>query len=398
MDLQTCVLDVEKYVQQHLPRYIEELRELCAIDSYSYHKPGLDAMATWLAARLKKLGMDVTIIEREKWGNDLFAVIKGDGHGNVLLIGHIDTVYPVGTAAARPLRVEGDTIYGPGVCDMKGCILSAIYAIEALLAIDQRPFGELRFLCVSDEEIGERHCEDIIQQACQNCQRALVLEAARANGDIVSARKGSAWYILTARGRSAHAGVEPEKGRNAIVELAHQILQFQSLNGWREGITVNAGVITGGTLPNVVPDQAQAHFDLRFLHAEDKLATEARWQELMQQQRVPGVELTLEGDPTFKQPMVPTSANLQLAGEAQKIAGLLGFSVQHVQTGGASDASYASSYGVPVLDGLGPIGGLDHSPQEYLMANSVASRTALLAGLIATVDKGEGRENYGRHP
>ncbi len=352
-------------------------------------------MATWLAARLKKLGMDVTIIEREKWGNDLFAVIKGDGHGNVLLIGHIDTVYPVGTAAARPLCVEGDTIYGPGVCDMKGCILSAIYAIEALLAIDQRPFGELRFLCVSDEEIGERHCEDIIQQACQNCQRALVLEAARANGDIVSARKGSAWYILTARGRSAHAGVEPEKGRNAVVELAHQILQFQSLNGWREGITVNAGVITGGTLPNVVPDQAQAQFDLRFLHAEDKLATEARWQELMQQQRVLGVELTLEGDPTFKQPMVPTPANLQLAGEAQKIAGLLGFYVQHVQTGGASDASYASRYGVPVLDGLGPIGGLDHSPQEYLMANSVASRTALLAGLIETVDEGEGRENYG---
>src|SRR5712692_4271025 len=387
MDLQTCVLDVEKYVQQHLPRYIEELRELSAIDSYSYHKPGLDAMATWLAARLKKLGMDVTIIEREKWGNDLFAVIKGDGHGNVLLIGHIDTVYPVGTAAARPLRVEGDTIYGPGVCDMKGCILSAIYAIEALLAIDQRPFGELRFLCVSDEEIGERHCEDIIQQACQNCQRALVLEAARANGDIVSARKGSAWYILTARGRSAHAGVEPEKGRNAIVELAHQILQFQSLNGWREGITVNAGVISGGTLPNVVPDLAQVRFDLRFLSIEDKLATEAQWQELMQQQKVPGVELTLESEPNFKPPMVRTPESLKLAVQAQQIAGMLGFSVNHVLTGGASDGSYASTYGVPVLDGLGPIGGLDHSPREYLLASSVAPRAALLAGLIAAVDQ-----------
>ena len=385
MDLRSLVLSVEAYVQQHLPQYIEELRTLCAIDSDSYHKPGLDAMAARLAARLRDLDMQVTIIENEQWGNDLLGVIKGNGSGNVLLLGHIDTVYPVGIAAARPLRVEGDTIYGPGVCDMKGCILAAIYAIEAMLAMDSRPFGELRFLCVSDEEIGQRHCKDTMRQVCQNCQGALVLEAARANGDIVSARKGSDWYILTAHGRSAHAGVEPEKGRNAIVELAHQILQFQTLSGWREGVTVNAGVISGGTVANVVPDFAQARFDLRYLLVEDKTATEARWREMMCRQLVPGVELTLEAEPDFKEPMVATSESLALAQKAQEIAGLLGFSLNHVLTGGSSDGSYASSYGVPVLDGLGPIGGLDHSPQEYLMANSVAPRTALLAGLIATV-------------
>src|SRR6266436_3111394 len=202
MDLRSLVLGVEAYVQQHLPQYIEELRALCAIDSDSYHKPGLDAMAAWLAARMHNLGMGVTIIENEKWGNDLLGVIKGDGSGTVLLLGHIDTVYPVGTAAARPLRVEGDTIYGPGVCDMKGCILAAIYATEAMLAMGSRPFGEMRFLCVSDEEIGQRHCKDTVRQVCQNCQGALVLEAARANGDIVSARKGSDWYILTADRKS----------------------------------------------------------------------------------------------------------------------------------------------------------------------------------------------------
>jgi glutamate carboxypeptidase len=383
--MESLVLDVEKYVQQRLPQYIEELRTLCAIDSYSYHKSGLDAVARWLAIRLQSLGMEATIIEREKWGNDLFGVLQGDGSGNVLLIGHIDTVYPVGTAAARPLRVEGDTILGPGTCDMKGGVLSAVYAIEALLAIGGRSFGELRLLCVSDEEINERHCEDIMQQACQGCQRALVLEAARANGDIVSARKGNAWYTLTAHGRSAHAGVEPEKGRNAIVELAHQILQFQSINGWREGVTINAGVISGGTLPNVVPDLAQARFDLRFLHLEDKAATEERWREIMRRQRVPETELTLEVEPNFKLPVARTPESLKLASRAQEIAGLLGFSVNHVLTGGASDGSYPASYGIPVLDGLGPIGGLDHSPQEYLLASSVAPRTALLAGLIASV-------------
>jgi glutamate carboxypeptidase len=385
MELQSLVLGVETYVQQRLPQYIEELRTLCAIDSYSYHKSGLDAMARWLSKRLQGLGMEVIIIQREKWGNDLFGVLKGGGSGNVLLIGHSDTVYPVGTAATRPLLVEGDTILGPGACDMKGGILSAVYAVEALVVAGCRSFGELRVLCVSDEEINERHCEDIMQQACQDCQRALVLEAARANGDVVSARKGNAWYTLTAHGRSAHAGVEPEKGRNAIVELAHQILQFQSINGWREGVTINAGVISGGTLPNVVPDFAQARFDLRFLRVEDKVATEERWREIMRRQQVPGIELTLEGEPNFKLPMARTPESLKLASRAQEIAGLLGFSVNHVLTGGASDGSYPASYGIPVLDGLGPIGGLDHSPQEYLLASSVAARTALLVGLIASV-------------
>jgi glutamate carboxypeptidase len=355
------------------------------IDSDSYFKPGLDEMAACLGARMRGLGMNVNVIEHEEWGNDLLGVIEGSGSGNVLLLGHIDTVYPVGTAAARPVHVEGNIVYGPGVCDMKGGILSAIYAIEALLALDYRSFGELRFLCVSDEEINTRHSKDILRQVCQNCQGALVLEAARENGDIVSARKGHASYTLTARGRSAHAGVEPEKGSNAIAELAHQVLQFQSLNGWREGITVNPGVIAGGTVPNVVPDYAHAEFDLRFLHMDDKIATERRWQEMLKQRSVPEVELTLESSPDIKEPMLRTPKTLQLANQAQHIANLLGFSVNHVLTGGASDASYASHYGVPALDGLGPIGGLDHSPSEYLLANSVAPRAALLAGLIVTI-------------
>jgi glutamate carboxypeptidase len=385
MDLQTLVASVEAYTRERLSQYIEELRELCSIDSYSYHKPGLDEIALFLAARMRGLGMHATILERESWGNDLLGTLHGKGDANVLLLGHMDTVYPVGIAASRPVQVDGDIVYGPGVSDMKGGILSAIYAIEAMVAMNYRAFGEIRFLCVSDEEINTRHCQDIMQTACENAQGALVLEAARSNGDIVSARKGHTWYKLTALGRAAHAGVEPEKGRNAVIEMAHQILQFQNLTGWREGITVNAGVISGGTMPNVVPDFAQAQFDLRFLLDEDRIATEKRFHELMMQKRIAGVELTLERAPGMKAPMVETSESLKLAHQAQHIANLLGFSINHVLTGGASDASFATNHGVPALDGLGPIGGRDHSPDEYLVLSSVAPRTALLAGLIATI-------------
>ena len=390
MNLQTLLTAVEAYTQERLSQYIEELHELCSIDSYSYHKSGLDEIVLFLAARMRGLGMHAKIFERESWGNDLLGTLPGKGGGNVLLLGHMDTVYPVGIAASRPVQVEEDIIYGPGVSDMKGCILSAIYAIESLLAMNYHAFGEIRFLCVSDEEINTRHSQDVMQIACEDANGALVLEAARSNGDIVSARKGHTWYKLTANGRAAHAGVEPEKGRNAVIEMAHQILQFQNLNGWREGITINAGVISGGTLPNVVPDFAQAQFDLRYLHDEDRIATEQRFHELLEQKRIASVELTLERAPDMKAPMMLTPESQKLAHQAQHIANLLGFSINHVLTGGASDASYATRFGVPALDGLGPIGGRDHSPDEYLVLSSVAPRVALLAGLITTLGDPQG--------
>jgi glutamate carboxypeptidase len=386
MDVHALVRSVESYTRQRLPQYIEELRELCAIDSGSYYKPGLDRMAFCLEARMRGMGMETVLFEHAEWGNDLLGIMKGSGEGHVLILGHMDTVYPVGTAEARPLSVEGNVVKGPGVSDMKGCVLSALYALEALKALDCRSFGEIRFLCISDEEILQRHSIDLIYQTAQGCQQALVLEAARSNGDIVSARKGNAGYTLVAQGRSAHAGVEPEKGRNAIVELAHQTLQVQSLHNWREGVTINPGRFQGGTALNVVPDYAEAQIDMRFIYPQDRIATEQRWHELLQQTKVPGVEVTLKRWPDCREPMVCTPESLQLAQRAQALSQLLGFSIEHVLTGGASDASYPSSYGIPTLDGLGPIGGLDHGPDEYLLADSVAPRTALLAGLIATVN------------
>ncbi len=384
---QVSVRDVEQYVQDHLQRYLKELSDLCAIDSGTYYKAGVDTVALSLQERLRGLGMEVSLHEQGEWGNDLYGILRGTGQGKVTVLGHIDTVYPVGTAAARPVQIQGNKVLGPGVYDMKGCVLSAVYAIEALLAQGYHDFGEIHFLCVTDEEISVRHSKGLIWQACQNSQGVLVLEGARENGDLVSARKGGSWYKLSAHGHCAHAGVEPEKGRNAIVELAHQILQFQSLNGWREGVTINVGHISGGTVPNVVPDYAEVSLDLRFLRNVDRYDTERRWHEMMQNQCVAGVELKLACDPGSKDPMECTPQSLDLAHTAQRIARELGFEVNHAATGGISDANYASGFGLPTLDGLGPIGDLDHSPNEYIELDSIAPRAALLAGLIATVGK-----------
>ncbi|GAC1634770.1 MAG: M20 family metallopeptidase [Ktedonobacteraceae bacterium] len=385
MDMQSLVVGVEDYLRQNQSRYLDELRKMCAIDSDSHNKAGLDQMATSIATRMRDLGMDVAIVEQEQWGNDLIGSLPGEGNGRVLLLGHMDTVYPVGTAARRPIRVENDIAYGPGVIDMKGGILLGLYAIEAMLASSYHAFGEIRFLCVSDEEISVRHSLELMQRACEGCNGALVLEAARANGDIVSARKGNAWYTLTAQGRSAHAGVEPEKGHNAILEIAHQTLQLTSLNGWREGISINPGSISGGTAPNVVPESAMVRFDLRFLHTEDRLATEARWHELLKQHYVPEVETTLMLEPDSRNPMALSPASQKMATTAKEIAAMLDFSLLDTTTGGASDGSFVTEYGIPTLDGLGPIGGRDHSPYEYLLLDSFAPRAALLAGLIADV-------------
>ena len=383
MDMQALVVGVEAYLRQHHTRYIDELREACAIDSDSHNKAGIDKVATYFAARMRGLGMDATIVEQEQWGNDLIGTLQGEGEGCVLLLGHMDTVYPIGTAARRPVRIEQDIAYGPGVIDMKGGILLGFYAIEALLALSYRRFGEIRFLCVSDEEISVRHSLGLMHTICEGCTGALVLEAARANGDIVSARKGNAWYTLTAQGRSAHAGVEPEKGRNAILEIAHQALQLTSINGWREGISINVGSISGGTATNVVPESAMARIDLRFLHTEDRLATEAKWHELLKKHYVADVETTLMLEPDSRNPMTLTPASQRMVTTAQEIADILGFSLEDTTTGGASDGSFVTDYGVPTLDGLGPIGGRDHSPYEYLLLDSIAPRAALLAGLIA---------------
>ena len=374
------------FLQQNLDRYLADLRTLTAIDAGTLHKPGVDAVQDWLQARLERLGFTVTRERQPTLGDNLLATRAGAGVKRVMLLGHADTVFPVGTASARPLSIRGNIIGGPGACDMKGGLLAGLYALEALEATGFDRYGVINFLCVCDEEIHDRCSLPLIRQTARRSDVAFTLEAARANGDIVTARKTALWATVHVRGKAAHAGVEPEKGRNAIVALLRHLVEIDKLNGWRPGVTVNIGRVEGGTQPNVVAEHARAELDLRAWRNADvpPLLDAIRGQ--LEQDVLPAttawLEVTLE---TAMPAMERTAAVAALEETTQRIARDLGFAVKGASTGGASDASFVAAEGVPVLDGLGPIGGLDHGPDEYIELDSIVPRTALLALLIAAV-------------
>ena len=399
-----------------LPGYLDDLERLVAIDSGSYTKDGVDAMGRWAADALRALGASVEVRPDATLGDTVVATFLGSGRGRVLVIAHLDTVFDPGTAAARPFRIEVDRAYGPGVCDMKAGVLAGLHALRALratapgdasaageaaaggdgpaaAALPWLPLARLTFVANPDEEIGSPVSTPIIRSLAAGHDVALVLESARANGDIVSARKGNLSVRLVVHGRAAHAGVEPEKGRSAILEAAHKTIALQALNGRWPGVTCNVGVLRGGTRPNVVPDEAVLEVDLRSPTRDSLVAAEAAIREIAAATIVPDVTCdVVEAGRHWPMERLPETAELVAAAAA--IAGALGFDLHDAATGGASDANTTAGEGLPSLDGLGPIGGLDHSPDEYIEVESIADRTALLAGLLLAIGGDQRRNDF----
>src|SRR5215210_2819277 len=381
--------EIESTVRASLPSFLADLERLVNTDCGSYTKAGVDAVGAWTAAAFERLGAGVERREHATLGGTVLGTWEGRPRSGprVLLIGHMDTVFDEGVAAERPFRIEDGIAYGPGVTDMKGGLLAGIYAIEAVRsqAPDAAlPFERLVYIANPDEEIGSLSSSPHIREIAANSDVCFVLECARANGDIVSARKGIVDARLTVHGRAAHAGVEPEKGRNAIVEAARLVRELSALNGRWPGVTVNVGVISGGTRPNVVPERCSLEVDVRATGRAQLEEAEAAIRELTASTIVPEtrIELTEMGR---HWPMEKLERSGRLVEHAQAIAQRLGFEVRDASTGGASDANTTSGMGVPTIDGLGPIGGNDHAPGEYLEVGSIVPRTALLAGLLLSV-------------
>jgi glutamate carboxypeptidase len=291
-------------------------------------------------------------------------------------------VFDEGTVAERPFRIEDDVARGPGVSDMKGGLLTGFFAMEVLQEAGFDRFGTITYVCNPDEEIGSPFSGPVIRELAPEHDAAFVLEGARANGDIVSARKGITDYRIVVHGRAAHAGVEPEKGRNALLDAAHTIIALQALNGRWPDVTVNVGVVNGGTRTNVVAERCELQVDLRSPSLETLEAAEAEIQRICAEHVVPDVTTDVLGN-GWHRPMEKKEGATRLVGIAVDVAEELGFELHDAATGGASDANTISAAGTPTIDGLGPIGGDDHAPAEWLDLTSVVPRIALLAGLIA---------------
>jgi glutamate carboxypeptidase len=361
--------------------FLVDLATLVNRDCGAFNKAGVDWVGEWVEARCRSWGWEVQRFPLADYGDCWLARLRGSKAGRLLLMGHLDTVYPDGTAAARPMRFEGAQIMGPGVCDMKGGLLAGMYALRALQISGFTDFAELAFFFNSDEEMGSPASRAHYSPVARQMEAVLVLESARQNGDIVRARKGSGLYRVRVQGKAAHAGVEVEKGANAVLELAHQIIAFHQLHGLAPGVTVSAGLVQGGIQYNVVPDAAWADIDVRAVDQAGVEALAGAVAGLAGHTTVPGTTVQIEGGIHYP-PMTTTPATAFLVELAQAAARELGFEVNAAATGGASDANLVASLGVPVLDGLGPIGGLDHGPDEYIDQNSLVPRTAMLAGLI----------------
>jgi glutamate carboxypeptidase len=382
------LLDLSAY---RYDAFVNALAEMVNVDCGSYTPEGVNRIADDCQRRFEAHGWTVDRRRHRprdgeaQLGDLVIGRLEGSGSTRIVMVGHTDTVFDPGTAAVRPFAISGDRATGPGVSDMKGGLLTGFFAIEVLQEAGFDGFGSITYICNPDEEIGSPWSRDVIREEAGRADAAFVLEGARENGDVVSSRKGVSDYAIEIVGRAAHAGVEPERGRSAILEAAHKIVVLHALNGRWPGVTVNAGVVHGGTRTNVVAERCTIEVDLRSPEESTLVEAEAAVESIAETHTVPGVEVHVTAG-KWHRPMEKGDGGARLARIAADVAGDLGFELHDAATGGASDANTISAAGVPTLDGLGPVGGDDHGPKEWIDLTSVVPRIALLAGVVSRLD------------
>jgi glutamate carboxypeptidase len=382
--------DIEQ-AQKHMDEYLHDLKTIVNIDSGTYTKAGIDRVSAYLQNRFQTLGFSTRFDKQEQYGDHLIATHIGQSqHGHrIVLIGHIDTVLPDGEAERRPFTINqhnGTRIAtGPGVLDMKSGVLIGMYALRLLIENQQAHYSNVTFICNSDEEIGSPSSRSLIQELAQQADAVLVLEPGRAVDTIVSSRKGCGQYRVEVHGVSAHAGVEPDRGRNAILELSYQVQMMQALNGSIPGATLSVGIIRGGERTNVVPDYAYFDMDVRVTDQASAEALEIAMRRVTSQNKLRDTRITLSGN-MLCQPFERNTRNAQLVELAKEAGSELGLRIQDAGSGGASDANITSAMGIPTLDGLGAGGGLAHNPGEFIELDYLPTRIALVAGLVRRIE------------
>jgi glutamate carboxypeptidase len=358
------------------------LEEVVQINSHTANKAGVDAVGRVFARELAGLGLKVETIAQPGHGDLLLASTPAAGDaGNILLCGHMDTVFPA-ESPFNWFKSRDGKCFGPGVADMKGGLVVALSALKLLAEKGLLNRIPLNFMLNSDEEIGSPVSGPHIQELAAMSKAGLVFECGGKSGELVTGRKGKLALKLEVSGQAGHAGYPGAVKSSALLELAHKIIALEELNGLAPGLTLNVGKAQGGSAGNVIAEHAEALIDVRMHDAESETALKAELERIISSVQVLGVKSILSR--ISRRPPMPVSPkNQALFKRLQAAAPELGFNLQEEFRGGVSDANYIASMGAPVLDGLGPIGGEDHSEREYIIHGSLAGRTALAAWLIA---------------
>jgi glutamate carboxypeptidase len=379
------------YCRSDLPNTMKLLREAVEIESPTYSRADIDRISRFFAREFRRHHGKVWLLENSTTGAAVVAEFWARQRGTnrppsgaqepILLIGHHDTVWPKGTLARMPFRVQAGRACGPGVLDMKSGIVMVIAVVRALQALGVRPASPVRLFLNPEEETGSVAFRREIERESKGSRAVLVLEPAATGGALKTARKGTGEFHVTVQGRSAHAGINPAAGINAIGELARQILKIEKLAEPRRGLTLNVGAIEGGTRSNVVPEYARATVDVRIPRADDQARIEGKMFALKTVH--PGALLRVEGG--INRPPMERAMTMDLFGKARILASRLGLEVKDAATGGGSDGNFSAALGIPTLDGLGGVGDGAHALHEHVIIRELPRRAALLAALLATL-------------
>lgn len=374
------------FCQAQQPWLLETIESLVRLESPSTEKTAVDRCGTELAARLAAIGGQVERLSQAVRGDHIrarFGVLKPQ----ILVLGHFDTVWPVGQLERMPFRLEDGRLHGPGVFDMKAGISVAMLAVRALreLQLRHEAVGIVMFW-TTDEEIGSRTSRALIEAEARQSSAVLVLEPSLPGGAAKTSRKGCGEFELVVRGRSAHAGLDPGKGASAIHELAHQIVEIEKLQDLSRGISVNVGIVSGGSRVNVVADEARAAIDVRVPSMNDVAGITAALRGL--QPRLQGTRLEITGG-VDRPPLERSEGVARLFELAAQVATALGRDLTEGSAGGGSDGNFTGAVGVPTLDGLGPMGDGAHALHEHVVVADLPWRAAFLCGILAKLSKVE---------
>jgi len=371
-----------EYLKPHLGAMVRVIGNMVQFESPSDNKRAVDALGQYLTDTFRGAGARVTIHGSDRFGDHMQADFDDEG-SRILLLGHHDTVWGIDTLKTMPFREDGGQLFGPGVLDMKAGIAQALFAVDALRAVRAKLPRAITFLSVTDEEVGSESSRQITERIARNCAAVLVLEPSFGpHGALKTARKGVGNYTIRVCGKAAHAGLDPRKGANAILELSRQLLEVEKFSDPEHGITVNPGVIRGGTRTNVVPAEASCEVDVRIIKLSQAEMLDEKFRGLRPLN--PNCQVEVEGG-INRPPMERTPAGAKLFDLAKELGAEIGLDLKEAAVGGGSDGNFTAALGIPTIDGLGAVGEGAHAVNESVVVKQLIPRTVLLARLIEEI-------------